>query len=125
LIQRLIADRVITSAADLDAMLENITTPVSYAPLSVALSLRLPSSASAALWRTTTVKDLAVLIRGLVGQNAVPASFGNTLLDELRSIATAPTADARKPLIAKLVSDATALSGPAGILLAAGASGLS
>jgi hypothetical protein len=124
LIQRLVADRVITSAADLDAMLKNITTPVSYVPLSVALSLRLPLSVSAALWRTTTVKDLAVLIRGLVGQSAVPASFGNTLLDELRTIAATPTPDARKPLIAKLVTDATALSGPAGILLAAGAGGL-
>ena len=125
LIQRLIADRVVTSGADLDAMLKNISTPVSYVPLSVALSLRLPSSASAVLWRTTTLKELAVLIRGLVAQNAVPASFGNTLLDELRAIANAPTPDARKPLIGKLVADATALSGPAGIVLAAGASGLS
>ena len=125
LIQRLIADKIDHKRADLDAMLKNLHDPGPQRIALRALSLPLPSSASTALWRTTTVKDLAVLIRGLVGQSAVPASFGNTLLDELRAIAFAPTADARKPLIAKLVADATALSGPAGIVLAAGASGLS
>jgi hypothetical protein len=72
-----------------------------------------------------TVKDMALLIRALIAQKAVPAVFGDTLLNELRAIAAAPSAAARKPLIAKLVTDASALSGPAGILLAAGAGGLS
>ena len=93
--------------------------------LSSALSTGRSTLALTALYRTLTPKDLAVLIRGLVGQGAVPASFANTMLDELRAIANTPTADARKPLIAKLATDATALSGPAGTLLAAGASGLS
>jgi hypothetical protein len=124
LIQRLIADKQIASAADLDAILPEIMTSVPYLSLSRALSLAVPSSGSAALWRTTTVKDLAVLIRGLVAQNAVPAATGDTLVVELRAIANATSADARKPLIAKLATDAGAVSGPAGILLAAGANGL-
>jgi hypothetical protein len=124
-IQRLIASKVITSAADLDAMISAVwTSPVPYVSPSRALSVPLPTSASIEYWRTTTVKDLAVLIRGLVAQKAVPAVFGDTLLNELRAVAAAPSADARKPLIAKLVTDAAALSGPAGILLAAGAGGL-
>jgi hypothetical protein len=124
LIQRLIADKQIASAADLDAILPEIMTSVPYLSLSRALSLAVPSSGSAALWRTTTVKDFAVLIRGLVAQNAVPAATGDTLVVELRAIANATSADARKPLIAKLATDAGAVSGPAGILLAAGANGL-
>jgi hypothetical protein len=71
-----------------------------------------------------TYKDLAALIRGLAGQDAVPAATANALIEELRQIANTASADARKPLLATLVKDAGAVSGPAGILLAAGASGL-
>jgi hypothetical protein len=90
-----------------------------------ALSRPLPTAASAELWRTTTVKDLAVLIRGLAAQGALPAASAGTLLGELRKIATAPSAEARKPLIGKLAADCAAITGPAGVLLAAGANGLS
>jgi hypothetical protein len=124
-IQRLIADKQIGSAADLDAILKEVMTSAPYVSVSRALSLAVPSSASAALWRTTTVKDLAALIRGLVTQNAVPAANGDAFLDQLRAIANAADANARKPLIAKLVTDTAAISGPAGILLSAGAGGLS
>jgi hypothetical protein len=124
-IQQLIAAGVITSAADLDAVLSIPKSPVPYMSPSQALSVPLPTTESAAIWRTMTVKDMALLIRALIAQKAVPAVFGDTLLNELRAIAAAPSAAARKPLIAKLVTDASALSGPAGILLAAGAGGLS
>jgi hypothetical protein len=124
-IQRLIADKQIGSAADLDAILKEVMPGVPYVSLSRGVSLALTSTASAELWHTITVKDLAVLIRGLVAQNAAPAAIGDTLLDELRAIANAADAGARKPLIDKLVKDAGAVSGPAGILLSAGAGGLS
>jgi hypothetical protein len=123
-IQRLIAAKTITSTADLDAWLSTFKRPVPYMSPSQALSRPLPTAASAALWRTMTVKDLAVLIRGLVAQGALPAAFGNTLLGELRTIANAPSAEARKPLIAKLAADCGAITGPAGVLLAAGTNGL-
>jgi hypothetical protein len=124
-IQRLIAAKTITSTADLDAWLSTFKSPVPYMSPSQALSRPLPTAASAALWRTMTVKDLAVLIRGLVAQGALPAAFGNMLLGELRTIANTPSAEARKPLIAKLAADCGAITGPAGVLLAAGANGLS
>ncbi len=123
LIARLIAGKQIASAADLDPILQGVVGP--YVSFSRAVILPVPSTGSAALWHTITVKDLALLIRGLVAQNAVQTSLGNPLLDELRAIVNAPSAEARKPLIAKLVTDASAVAGPAGILLAAGASGLS
>ena len=123
LIARLIAGKQIASAADLDPILKGLTGP--YVSFSRAVTLPVPSTASASLWHTITVKDLALLIRGLIAQNAIQTSLGNPLLDELRAIANAPSAEARKPLIAKLVTDAAAVAGPAGILLAAGASGLS
>ena len=111
-IQRLIAAKTIASAADLDAWLSTFKSPVPYMSPSQALSRPLPTAASTALWRTMTVKDLAVLIRGLVAQGALPAAFGNTLLGELRTIANAPSAEARKPLIAKLARTAVRLRAP-------------
>ena len=72
-----------------------------------------------------TYKDFAVLIRGLAGHNDIPAASANTLIEELRQIANTTSADARKPLLATLAKDAGAVSGPAGILLAAGAAALS
>jgi hypothetical protein len=71
-----------------------------------------------------TFKDYAVLIRGLAGQNAVPAATATALIGQLRQIANTASADARKPLLVTLAKDAGAVSGPAGILLAVGANGL-
>jgi hypothetical protein len=126
-IQRLISGGQIGSAAELDQILKDVMASVTvpYATLSGAFGLALPTAATAALWRSMTYKDFAVLIRGLAGQNAVPAATADALIGELRQIANTASADARKPLLATLVNDAGAVSGPAGILLAAGANGLS
>jgi hypothetical protein len=125
-IQRLISDHQIGSAADLDPILKdvmaNVTMP--HVTLSSAFGLALPTAATAALWRSMTFKEYAVLIRGLAGQDAVPTASASALIEELRQIANTASADARKPLLATLVKDAAAVSGPAGILLAAGANGL-
>jgi hypothetical protein len=125
-IERLIADRQIGSAAELDQILKDVMASVTvpHVTLSRAFSLALPTAATAALWRSMTYKDLAALIRGLAGQNAVPAATADALIEELRQIANTASADARKPLLATLVKDAGAVSGPAGSLLAAGANGL-
>jgi hypothetical protein len=128
-IAQLISDHQIASAADLDPVLQGITA-LPNVPLSTGVGQALPTAATAGVWRSMTPKELAVLIRGLVAQGAITGAAGTALLDELRTIATTSSADARKPLIAKLAQDAGAinagspLAGPAGILLAAGASGL-
>jgi hypothetical protein len=125
-IQRLISDRQVGSAAELDQILKDVMASVTvpHVTLSRAFSLALPTAATAALWRSMTYKDLAALIRGLAGQNAVPAATADALIGELRQIANTASADARKPLLATLVKVAGTVPGPAGILLAAGANAL-
>lgn len=123
-IDRLIADKQIQAAADLDPILQGIAA-VPCVPLSTGVGQALPTGPIAELWHSMTFKDLAVLIRGLGGQGAIPGPTVSTLIEQLRDVANA-AATSRKPLIDKLVKDAEALANkPAALLLSVGAAGLS